>query len=500
MKFIKPGELLTNNSVCLLLYLTHLVLNLLESPLLVPFYYLEVVFFLYLGFKKNWRDLLYPTLVFFFIEGQGRVLTGYNPLMRNIFDVYLIVILIKSIISDRKIIDLKAVPISFNILIILHFVWYIVQIFNFQNLGSMAVIFAAKIYILPLLFFHLFLREKLDIRKYGQTRLFLFLTILIGGQVILIFHQMGLQEQHLLNISPYYRKIMSERFIGLLFRPFGTSFVPGGISVHFAYITALLLIVKPKLRLFSLVKLILIASMIFACFTMQVRTSLIQLALIVFFSYVALSFVSRLRFILIPIIMSFLFLIPIALESSSHLAEIFPNLNLDYAIRRIQVLRNIDDIQVQRASFSKFFDTLTDRLDKTPLGLGPGRTGAANSMFVDRIKADILFGIDYSWTLDNLFISLAIDFGWGMIFYSLLVIGLPIYIILRTLYFSYRNRTFYQTPTVLGITVFVILLSNWGAIAIPYNPVSFFFWFYCAIALLEIKRIQGSSQTLKAHQ
>ena len=156
MKFIKPGELLTNNSVCLLLYLTHLVFNLLESPLLVPFYYLEVVFFLYLGFKKNWRDLLYPTLVFFFIEGQGRVLTGYNPLMRNIFDVYLIVILIKSIISDRKIIDLKAVPISFNILIILHFVWYIVQIFNFQNLGSMAVIFAAKIYILPLLFFHLF--------------------------------------------------------------------------------------------------------------------------------------------------------------------------------------------------------------------------------------------------------------------------------------------------------------------------------------------------------
>lgn len=500
MNFIKPKELLTSNSFSLLLYLTHILLNYLQSSFLPMFYILEVLFFFFLAFRKDWKDLLYPTIIFFFIEGQGRILSNYHPIMRNIFDLYLIIILVRSFIKSKKLIDLKTLPLFFNILIILHFAWYIVQVFNFQNLGTTAVIFASKIYIFPILFFYMFLREKLVIQKYDQTKLLIALTIIISAQVFLVFHQMYLQESHLLSISPYYQKVFGEKFIGALFRPFGTSFVPGGISVHFAYISALLIFTRSKRMIYIVVKIALIAAMLFACFTMQVRTSLIQLVLICTLSYLVISIFSKIRWIVIPLIIGIIFSTPTIIGSSKKLSQIFPELNLEYSIQRLQIFNKIGDIQVQRATVGKFYSTLVNKLDKSPMGLGPGRTGAANSMFVDRINSDLLFDMKYSWTLDNLFISLAIDFGYGMIFYSLLVILLPLYVLFRTFIFIVKNRKFYPIPVVCGITTFVILLSNWGAIAIPYNPVSFFFWFYLSIALIELKKLEDSNQALVTHQ
>lgn len=488
LKFLKASDLLTSNFVGLALYLTHILMNYLELGALQYFYYVEVAFFFIIALRKPWPDLLFPTLIFFFIEGQGRILTNYNPIFRNIFDIYLVVIFLKSIIKDKKLIDFKTTPTFFTILIALHFIWYFVQFFNYQSVGVIGVFFASKIYVLPILIFLMFLRNKMDLKAYNQDKLLGVLLVIILAQVFLIFHQMSLQESHLLSISPYYKKVMGERFVGSLFRPFGTSFVPGGISVHFAYISAFLIFTKSSFRLAGLFKIIAILGMIFACFTMQVRTSLIQLLLIVFSSYFILAFTSRLKLILIPAILSSLLIIPIAIESSEKLDEMFPKLNLGYSIRRLQVLQDLDQIKSQRADLGTFYNTLTTKLEKTPMGLGPGRTGAANSMFVNRINADLLFDMRYSWTLDNLFISLAIDLGYGMIFYSLLIIFLPLYLFAKIITVGIRRRELNQTALVCSLTTIVILLSNWGAIAIPYNPVSFFFWFYLSVIIIELRK------------
>ena len=167
---------------------------------------------------------------------------------------------------------------------------------------------------------------------------------------------------------------------------------------------------------------------------------------------------------------------------------------------RIQALSDLDEVKSQRATPDKFYKTLVEKLSRTPFGLGPARTGAANSMFVDKIKKDLEYDMSYSWTLDNLFISLAIDFGWGMIFYSLLIIGLPLYLLWNCAYLYFKHGLSSSIAYSSSVTSFVILLSNWGAIAIPYNPVSFFFWFFSASALYEFNRMKDTNHTPELHQ
>src|SRR5690606_79709 len=149
-------------------------------------------------------------------------------------------------------------------------------------------------------------------------------------------------------------------------------------------------------------------------------------------------------------------------------------------------IATIEGLASQRASFSTFLEAMSDRVSKAPLGLGPGRTGAANSQFISIIKDDPRFDMTFSWTLDNLFISLVIDLGVGMIFYTLLIVGLPIQTLFR--YFS-RLRSQSPPPTaaiVALICVFANLITSWGAISIPYNPSSFFFWFWLAYAMNQL--------------
>lgn len=487
-KLEKENKLLSFNSIALTIYLVHILMNLLELPQIKYFYIFEILFFAFGAFTKKWRDLLIPTFIFFFIEGQGRVLSNYNPLIRNIFDIYLIIILVKSVISNKKLIDFKKTPLFVTVLILMHFSWYFIQLFNFQNVSFLAVLTGSKIYIFPILFFLMFIQEELDINKYDQKSLLRSFIFIILLQVFLVFFQMIYKEAHLLAISPNYNRIMRGIFIKDLFRPFGTSFISGGISVHLAYISAFLFILKSNNKLDVILKTITISTMILACFVMQVRTSLIQLILISISAGAIQLLASRFKLFLVPLLFGLIMLIPVAINNSHYLEEKFPDLNLGQSISRLQALSSLKDVKSNRASSSLFFETLESKLTKTPFGLGPGRTGAANSLFVKEIKADILFDMSYSWTLDNLFISLAIDFGWGMIFYSLLVISLPCFILAQSIVIFFKNKKIDLILTISSIVTCSILASNWGSIAIPYNPTSFFFWFFLSISITELNK------------
>jgi hypothetical protein len=482
----KSSKLISFDSIALILYALHILFNFMELPQIKYFYLLEVAFFMYGAFTKRWNDLLIPTFVFFFIEGQGRILSNYNFIMRNIFDIYLLVILAKSTIIHKKLIDFNKTPKFFTILILLHFGWYFAQIFNYQNVSPIAVLAGAKIYILPILFFLMFLREGMDLKKYNQRYLLNSFLFIIISQAVLVIYQMQHSDPHLLAISPHYSRIMRDVFVKHLFRPFGTSFISGGISVHFAYITAILFLFRSKTKLQTFFKIIAIIAMIFACFIMQVRTALIQLILIAFCAGFIQVLISRFRLVLLPLFLSTLLLIPLAIDNSKELDILFPKLQLGQSIARLEVLSDIQSVKGNRASPELFYETLVDKLTKTPFGLGPGRTGAANAMFVDKINSDVIFDMQYSWTLDNLFISLAIDFGWGMIFYSLLIILLPLYLLWRSIMYVIKGDGIDVITTTCAIVTLSILASCWGAIAIPYNPSSFFFWFFLSIAINEI--------------
>jgi hypothetical protein len=331
------------------------------------------------------------------------------------------------------------------------------------------------------------MNENVDFKKMQNDGFLLKVIIILCLQAYLVFHQKSLGEAHLLAIHPYYSRPIGEQFTGYLFRPFGTSHLPGGISVYVAYIVGLLYFFPSKRTVISILKIVTIFALIFACFIMQVRTGLIQLILVSFFSALYLSLNSRLKTLYFPLVLSSLFLVPFTFNNVKEIDAIFPDLNLEQSVLRFEILKDNNKLYEQRASSDKFFKTLGEKLTKTPFGLGPGRTGAANVLFVGKIKNDLAYDLDYSWTLDNLFISLAIDFGYGMIFYTLLVILLPFYLIGNVVY---RYIRFREVIPILGTSAFaslVILASSWGAIAIPYNPISFFYWFFLSCGLLALR-------------
>jgi hypothetical protein len=464
-----------------------MLLNFAEVPALKYFYIIEVLVFFYLAFTKRFQDLIFTTFTFILIEGQGRILGNYNLLSKNLFDLFLIIIFVKSFIRSRNFFSYKRVPLFFYFLIVGHFLWYFIQIFNFQSVGPIGVLLASKIYIFPILFFFTFMNEEVDFKAMNNDKFLLKVLILLGVQAYLVFHQKTFGEVHLLEIHPYYSKPIGKQFTGHLFRPFGTSHLPGGISVYISYVICLLFFFPSRKTITSLLKIAVVFSLIFACFIMQVRTGLIQLGLVAFFSALYLSLRSRMKFLYFPLVLSSLLLIPLAFDNVKEIDTAFPDLNLEQSILRFELLKDNNKLYEQRASSDKFFKTLSEKLTKTPFGLGPGRTGAANVLFVGKIKNDLAYDLDYSWTLDNLFISLAIDFGYGMIFYALLVILMPLYLIGSVIYRYIRFREVIPILGTSAFATFVMLLSSWGAIAIPYNPISFFYWFFLSCGLLALR-------------
>lgn len=474
----------------ILLYVIHIGLNLAQIPAIKYFYLLEVLVFLILALKYSWKDLFIPTIVFFFIEGQGRVLGQYNPFSRVVFDAYLFILVARHYVEKKAITLPEKIPIFFKLVIIGHFGWYIVQFFNVNSVGPLGPLVATKIYIFPIFMFFMFLDQPLEATTKAFNKRYLFIVLILILQFILIFFQISSGDTSVLNLSSYYSKSMDQAFTGEFFRPYGTSFVPGGISIYIALSTAFLFITKTHRPWAIPLNIITTVLLLAALFVLQVRVGLILAFLVI--SYSSLIIVLRSKKRVFGLIIFFLTLsfVPIFFDNILIVQEYFPEVNLKKSIERIQDISNTEDLSSKRASFdlSLFATVFMDRLEKAPLGLGPGRTGAAAGMFKDIIEDDPIYDLAFSWSLDNLYISLVIDLGIGMIFYTMLIVGLPLYTFWRSLIFWQRNKLKTNITLISLGTLLVTLLTSWGGLSIPYNPVSFFFWFWLAHSINSLDR------------
>jgi hypothetical protein len=140
----------------------------------------------------------------------------------------------------------------------------------------------------------------------------------------------------------------------------------------------------------------------------------------------------------------------------------------------------VQDFQSKRVTPSLALKVVAERLMSFPIGIGPGLTGAASSV-MDR---DPIYDREVFWGYDNLFLSLVIEFGVGAIFY----VGLVLSAFVSTARAAWRARLRGDAfaARVGGVALAqmgVILLGNWGAIGLPYNPESYFYWFWAALAL-----------------
>jgi hypothetical protein len=186
-----------------ILFSIYMILNFLGASIIQYYYLIFLCFTIFIVLTKPTQTAVLPLLALFMIEGQGRILWSYHPFFRNIFDFICIVLIIKTFIKDRKVINLNNTPPILIFFISMHFLWYLAQFANVQNLGIFPVFAATKIYIYPFILFFAFMlidqNDKEYLKHLGYLALFLTST-----QIALVLYQSYLGESFLISMNNYY--------------------------------------------------------------------------------------------------------------------------------------------------------------------------------------------------------------------------------------------------------------------------------------------------------
>ncbi len=420
------------------------------------------------------------------VEGQGRIVWGYKTIFKLVFDLVLIIFVSKSLLKQRKLVDVKKVPSFYIFLIAGHFFWYLIQFFNYRNVGLIGVIAATKIYIFPFILFFSLINNPISYAERNIKTIKWFAIIFLILQALLTLHQFEMGDTFIYGVHPYYKTIVGEKFSGNLYRSFGTTWIPGGPSIFYLFMIGFLFISKSSSFIEKFFTFLTIGLTIASAFILQVRSAMIKEFLVIIMIYVCYTLFSknRLRYAL-PIIAIFMS-IPMIFNNVDKIQKIFPNLNLEQSIQRFSSLGNIEQASSSRITVSEFGHQLSKKLRSSPFGLGPGRTGSVASLTAARVKNDPVYNLAFAWSFDNLFLSLAIDLGIGMIFYVLIITTMPFYLF----WLCYKNYVAGKPVNILipsFVMSFVILIGAWGAINIPYNPASFFYWVWVSMGINHYK-------------
>lgn len=487
----KSNTLIFFHFINLFLVLINFALNFMGNPILKYFYLLHVVFIIIVAFSYRLEQIFPEIISLFFLEGQGRILWEYQGWSRIIFDSTLLIAAIRVFIINRKFYDRKIIPLPIIILIALHLLWYSVQFFNIYAASLFGVIGAIKIYIFPILLFLGLSLSKLDSNNKNFTNLLLFFALIMILELFLNYYQLTEKQDFLYKMSSYYYTATRNGvFTGLLFRPFATTQLPGALSV-FIFLTAGLLYIRNLSWKQSILRLAIIGFAIFNLIICQVRSALIKYLLIIGIIYLGNIIFHRLKLKKIfPLLFVLLMSVLVSQNIDSRLSRLLSsadNESLSYSVDRVTSLADTGKMSGQRIDSQVFFTKIFNQISEYPLGVGPGMTGPAASINQDFLNKDPLLNKNTLWTYDNLFISLFIDLGIGAIFYIALIFTIPAYFSRMLIkYYKNKDEEKFRLLLICTSSLVVILLGNWGALGLTYNPESFIFWFFSALGFYTI--------------
>ncbi len=422
-----------------------------------------------------------------FIEGQSRIVWHYHPAFRLLFDIMIGACILRTLLNQRRVDIQRLLPLPLLGLLLLHFLWYAVEFFNPNSVSVLGPIAATKIYIFPFAMFWMFRMNPEAFDRDGLDRLSLAGMTLLTLEAILALYQIQTGDSLVLGISPYYLNAMkTDVFVGANFRPFGTMFAPGVVGVYLFLATGLLFIrQKFKLKYIFLLLPLIIIIIGGTILGSQVRSALVKFSLLALAGTAAIiltSAVSSARKLFIAVSTTIMFIG--VLSTAIYLANQSSIVGLDKGLERWQTIDSFEAFKAGRAGPTMALVIAEQRLKEFPIGLGPGVTGAASSVSRESLDRDPIYNRETFWGYDNLFLSLIVEFGYGAIFYSLLILGIP-FLLLRKIVRQFRshNRFAARVSFVAFMQISIILLGNWGAIGLPYNPESFFFWLWAAAGL-----------------
>ena len=370
------------------------------------------------------------------------------------------------------------------LLITLHFFWYLIQIFNLNAVTVIGSIAATKLYIYPIFFFlAVSLSDFNPDSKHFKQMIYIFIFILLA-EISLNYFQVTMKQNLLFGISSYYQKAMRDGiFTENLFRPFATTALPGVLAIYL-YLTVGLIYFFPSTLKNTFIKGAIICASLFTLILCQIRSAMVKYLLIIALIHLSLMFFKRFSIrSIVPTFLALAFIIIIGSNYSNQLmAPDTEDENINYAVARISTLTEVKKVKNERLTPNQFGKVLILKLSQYPFGVGPGMTGAASSINQDELKGNPLIKKDLLWTSDNLIISIALDLGIGGIFFLLLIVIIPIYFI-RSLLKMYKSKDEknYRYLSICTCTILVIIIGNWGAVGLTYNPESFIFWFFSAL-------------------
>ncbi len=460
--------------------------NFLSYPGLKYVYVIYGIFVLAVILTFDFRATLPVLVSYSFIEGQGRILWNYHPVARIAFDSLIVIATLRSFVVTRDLNLRKILPLPMLILIFFHFGWYLVELFNLNSINLFAAFAGTKVYIFPFFLFVYFRKNDSEFdaelfRKLGNLIIFLLVC-----ECALGLYQLQIKESMMLAISPFYFKAMSgEIFTKDFFRPFGTTQLPGAISVFIFLTSSIFLIRKEITKLVLILMPILISLFVITLIICQVRSAALKFSLVFIFSWIMIFYTSPQRYSLFfKTIFSSIIILPILVyffyPRIQSLASNY--LNLAPGMDRWEGISEVQDVASQRTGFTKAVDLAIEKLQQFPLGIGPAMTGAAGGLSADLMKTDPVFTKSTFWGYDNFYLSLIIEFGYGFIFYLGFILLVPYYLTIA--FIKVLKQKNHYCARIIGIglvNIFVILTGNWGAIGISYNPESFYFWFWAAV-------------------
>ncbi|HEX4923976.1 MAG TPA: O-antigen ligase family protein [Bdellovibrionales bacterium] len=413
-------------------------------------------------------------------DGMLKILSGYNTVIHLGSDILVLTLAVRCLIefaiapADRR----WVFP-PFTAIFLVHLGWVTVQVLNPFGVSFLAGLAAYKVY---MTFILLYFIAYLYLRSVEDLRALLWVAVIITAlQVALSIYQFEHGEAGLLAFSRNYARPMEARFVGRLFRPFGTTAVPGGAStwvfLSLPLIIALFFDSKHVLkRLFLVILLGLAAYTLFIC---QVRSAVLK-------GLLGMMLVALVMFWRRPErLMGALGIVAALIYVTTFFLEI-EDPRLMMAQGRLLSLTDIEIIQASRGTHQNSFLYLWNN---APFGIGLSRVGAAGAYFKSEIARDQFFGPNWSWT-DNLYLTLAVELGFpGMIFFLCLTMG-PFFVLAYRAVVAETDRS--GTRLLIAGAVGLLgasIMGHLGSEGSLYLPESAYFWLFMGAAVRFSERL-----------
>lgn len=458
-------------------------LNFLGSPLVKYFILIQFLLTLFASFRLPARQSILFLLTFLIFEGQGRIVWEYAAFSRIMFDSCLFALFLRTLTLQSLRGYWNRLPSLIILLFILHFLCYLIGLFNPLNPSFINSLLSAKLYILPMIVFFGLLKSPIDFDSKDFKSFCYILLLLLFLENLLIFYQTYMKESLLLSISDYYSVGKAGVFVGSNFRAWGTSFFPSSVSVFFPLLLVIPFLYsnlndyKNMIRI-KVIAILLIAPTLVSIFLLEVRSAGLKYLLVLMGLVLIYTLKNKYKFRFIFKMLITTLFIAGSLSVAYYGAEdtTLSDLASDKtSMRWLEI--GAKNFNSRRLTMEQFFEVAEWKLAPYPIGLGPG---ASFISFIGEVSDKSPTKIDF-WHYDNLLLALITDLGYLAIFSALLIFGIVFYVFVLGM----REKDIYRGRNLLLIfvTLGVVILGEWGSYSLFFNPVSFLFWLLLSMAI-----------------